>query len=171
MRVRRSPDNRTPRPGKERRVTRMPWLSEKALCHRKLHKKRIGTYQCPQVHWNFKKKQFRRCPMCIKSVHCSLCTDVEVVVVVIQRICISHDLPSQPHRVQARINSHQSHHMLPIWSISTRRRRRKDPFLKVFLFTLLQRNHHRYHMLSMRRTTNNLTELRLTRVSEQTTLE
>ena len=34
--------------------------------------------------------------MYIRSVHCSLCTDVEAVVVVSQRIGIHHDKSSQP---------------------------------------------------------------------------
>ena len=51
---------RTRRPGKETRVTLIPWVSEEALCWRNLSasrrpKKRIGTYQCPQEHWNFKR--------------------------------------------------------------------------------------------------------------------
>ena len=58
--------------------------------------------------------------MCIKSVHCSLRTDVEAVVVLVQRIGVYYDWSSQLLRVRARNISHQSHHMLLICSISTR---------------------------------------------------
>ena len=49
--------------------------------------------------WENEKKT-KHARTCIKSVHCSLCTDVEVVVVVSHRICIYQTGRHSPFDIQ-----------------------------------------------------------------------